>query len=115
MFGIHISRLVPSEDRGALKFNAVDEHVVSNSKRRARAERRFRMYGIFAIAIAIAALAILLTSITSRGFGAITQSKIQLEILFDEAVIDPKGDREWPLSRPIRFATREAPARCEIL
>ena len=63
-------------------------------KARYRAEKRFRAYGLFSIAIALFFLAVLLTSIVSRGYTAFTQSFIELPVTFDAETIDPDGTRE---------------------
>ena len=62
-------------------------------RRRNAAERRFRLYGVVAIAIGIFFLAALMWSVFSKGYTAFWQTAIQLEIEFDESVIDPKGVR----------------------
>ncbi|HEY5597909.1 MAG TPA: phosphate ABC transporter permease PstA [Kiloniellales bacterium] len=62
-------------------------------RRRHAAERRFRIYGITAIAVAVAILAALLASIATKGAPAFFQSEIALDIFFDPAVIDPDGAR----------------------
>ena len=56
------------------------------AKRRA-AERRFRAYGIVAIALAIAALAALFISIIGNGYTAFQQTFIELEVTYDPAVL----------------------------
>jgi phosphate transport system permease protein len=63
-------------------------------KARYRAERRFRAYGLVSIAIALLFLAVLLTSIVSRGWSAFTQTFIELPVTFDAETIDPDGTRE---------------------
>jgi phosphate transport system permease protein len=63
-------------------------------KARYRAEKRFRAYGLFSIGIALFFLAVLLTSIVSRGWSAFTMSYIQLPVTFDAETIDPDGTRE---------------------
>ena len=55
-------------------------------KRRA-AERRFRTYGIIAITLAVAALAILFTSIVGNGYTAFQQTFIELEVTYDPDVL----------------------------
>ena len=62
--------------------------------RRHRAERRLRLFGITAIVVALAFLALLLGTITVRGYSAFVQTHILLEIDFDPAVIDPDGARD---------------------
>ena len=67
--------------------------IASSLRRRHRAERRFRLYGIGALAVALAFLILLLGSIASEGTGAFRQTEIALDITFDPSVIDPAGDR----------------------
>ena len=63
-------------------------------KRRYAAERRFRMYGVAAILTALGFLVFLFASIVGNGWSAFLQTKIGLEVYFDPAVIDPKGERK---------------------
>lgn len=63
-------------------------------KKRYAAERRFKFYGLLAIALAIGALTWLVVSISSTGYSAFVQTKIELEIYFDPQVIDPSGTRD---------------------
>ena len=56
-------------------------------RRRYRAERRFRLYGFAALALATAALLWLLVSIVGRGYGAFTQTHLRLDVAFDPAVL----------------------------
>ncbi|WP_455475952.1 phosphate ABC transporter permease PstA [Bartonella sp. B17] len=63
-------------------------------KRRHRAERRFRAYGLIAIFIGFFFLFALLWSVISQGYTAFFQSKITLSVYLDEKVIDPNGQRE---------------------
>jgi len=62
-------------------------------KRRYRAERRFRLAGFLAMAVGLVFLALLLSSLLMRGSSAFWQSVISLDVLLDERVIDPKGER----------------------
>lgn len=62
-------------------------------KKRYSAERRFRLYGVLAIAIGLAFLAVMLTSIVSKGYTAFWQTTVTLAINFDEKVIDPSNKR----------------------
>ncbi len=64
------------------------------TRRRYAAERRFRLYGIGAIAIAIAALVLLLASVLERGLPAFTQTFVRAGIYLDPAVLDPSGNRD---------------------
>ncbi|BBD39887.1 MULTISPECIES: phosphate ABC transporter permease PstA [Aminobacter] len=62
-------------------------------KKRYAAERRFRLYGVLAIAIGLAFLAVMLTSIVSKGYTAFWQTTVTLPINFDEKIIDPSNKR----------------------
>ena len=64
------------------------------TRRRNAAERRFRAYGIAAIAAAILALLFLLVSILSQGSSAFRQTYVQMPITIDAKVVDPKGNRD---------------------
>ena len=57
------------------------------AKRRA-AERRFHMYGMIAVALALAALGALFASIVGNGYTAFQQTYIELEVTYDPLVLD---------------------------
>ncbi len=63
-------------------------------RRRYSAEKRFRIYGIAAIVLALAALLWLLVSIGATGYKAFVQTTIQVEVFFDPQMIDPEGTRK---------------------
>ena len=63
------------------------------AKRRA-AERRFRAYGIIAIALAIAALTALFVSIIGNGYTAFQQTFIELDVTYDPEVLGIGKDRD---------------------
>lgn len=63
------------------------EAAADRNRRRHAAERRFRLYGMVAVAIALGFLALLLGSILLRGAPAFVQTSIKLEVAFDPAVI----------------------------
>lgn len=65
--------------------------IVRNIKKRYAAERRFKIYGLVAIFLALLALCTLALSIGSKGYSAFYQTYVQLEVTFDPAVIDPDG------------------------
>ena len=54
-------------------------------KRRYRAERRFKMYGVAAIVLSLAFLALLFTTILGKGYSAFQQTEIKLDVYFDPA------------------------------
>jgi len=66
----------------------------ARTRRRNAAERRFRAYGLAAIAIGILALVFLMGSILSTGLSAFQQTYIKAEIFLDPKVVDPKGNRD---------------------
>lgn len=77
-------------------------------KKRYAAERRFRAYGLGAIMVAVAILVVLLGSIVSQGLPAFFQTYIQVDVYFDETVIDPAGTRD---DRTLRTANYQALAK----
>lgn len=66
----------------------------ARTKRRNAAERRFRVYGMVAIGIAVLALMFLLSSIVRNGAGAFTQTYITLEVELLEDKLDKNGNRD---------------------
>ena len=62
--------------------------ITASLHRRHAAEKRFRAYGVIAIAIALVFLVILLSSILAKGYGAFFQTQISLPIVFSQDVID---------------------------
>lgn len=62
--------------------------------RRHAKERRFKVYGMTAIAISLAFLVFMFSVIFYRGTGAFLQTKVKLDITFAEAYIDPTGTRD---------------------
>ncbi|MBN9232229.1 MULTISPECIES: phosphate ABC transporter permease PstA [Phyllobacteriaceae] len=62
-------------------------------KKRYAAERRFRLYGVLAILVGLAFLAVMLVSIVGKGYTSFWQTTITLPITFDEKVIDPDNKR----------------------
>ncbi|RIY00937.1 phosphate ABC transporter permease PstA [Aureimonas flava] len=60
-------------------------------KRRYASERRFKAYGIAAIAVGMIFLATLLWTVVSQGYTAFWQTQIRLPITFSQSVIDPKN------------------------
>ncbi|SOC44014.1 phosphate ABC transporter membrane protein 2 (PhoT family) [Rhizobium subbaraonis] len=63
-------------------------------RRRYAAERRFRFYGLAAIAFGLVFLFILLWTVVSKGYTAFLQTEITLPITFSEQLIDPGNKRE---------------------
>ena len=81
---------VPQESEARL-----DRIRAGLSRRHAR-EKRFRLYGVLAIAAALAFVAILFTMILSKGLPAFQQATLSLPVTFSEELIDvdPQPVRE---------------------
>ncbi len=77
------SSFIPSEQQRKL--------VAKSIRRRRRAETRFRIYGIVAIAFAVSMLGLLLISVVSEGWSAFFQTSITLEVALPKEDIDPDG------------------------
>ena len=67
-------------------------------KRRYRAERRFKIYGIVAITLSLAFLALLFITIMGNGYSAFQQTEIKLDIYFDPAEFEEElvADANFP-------------------
>ena len=70
---------------------AVSKTVADRLKRRHAAERRFRLYGIGAIAAAMATLLTLFVTVAGSAWTAFVQTHVELEVFFDPRKIDPEG------------------------
>lgn len=66
--------------------------VNASLARRQSREKRFRMYGQIAIAIALAFLVTLFVSIFSKGIPGFFQYYVTLDVVIDQERIDPSGD-----------------------
>ena len=66
--------------------------VIDGLKARQTNERNFKFFGIFAVALAIAFLAILLISICSKGLPGFFQYYATFEVELTRERIDPRGD-----------------------
>ena len=63
------------------------------TKRRNAAETRFKAYGLAAIIVSLATLAIMLYSIFSDGVSAFYQAKLSFPVTLSAEVLDPSGNR----------------------
>ncbi len=61
-------------------------------RRRYRAEMRFRVYGLMAVGFALFMLGFLALTVIAHGYTAFIQTRIELDVTFDRAALDPKGD-----------------------
>ena len=64
------------------------------SSKRTRKEKLFKICGLSAIIFALSMLIILFITIFSKGYSAFYQTRIKLDINFNEELIDPTGARE---------------------
>lgn len=62
-------------------------------KKRYAAERRFRAYGIAALAFGLIFLFVLLWSVVSKGYTAFQQTMITVPVEFSQQIIDPQNQR----------------------
>jgi phosphate transport system permease protein len=67
------------------------EAVARGLKARYRAELRFKLYGMVAVALGLLFLVVLFYSIVSKGWSSFRQAYVQLEITYDPALLDPDG------------------------
>jgi phosphate transport system permease protein len=61
-------------------------------KRRNASEKRFRLYGIAAIAVSMSVLAFMLWTIFSDGISSFFQAKLTFPVTLSSEVLDPKGN-----------------------
>ncbi|WP_370252613.1 phosphate ABC transporter permease PstA [Nioella sp.] len=66
----------------------------ARTKKRNRAEARFRAYGIAAIGVGVLALILLVTSILGNGMSAFRQTYITIPVELAEQRLDPAGNRD---------------------
>ncbi|XBQ16179.1 MAG: phosphate ABC transporter permease PstA [Oceanicaulis sp.] len=66
--------------------------VEARLAKRYRAEKRFQFYGLAAIFVAVAFLALLLGSIVLQSFGAFTAHRLTLPVTVERELADPRGD-----------------------
>lgn len=64
------------------------ELVQRSLKKRYRAEKRFRLYGVSSIVVGMLALVLLFTEIIGNGIGAFWQTYVQLEVEFNPDVLE---------------------------
>ena len=75
--------------------NIINNNILSPiSSKRTRKEKLFKICGLSAIIFTLSMLIILFTTIFSKGYSAFYQTRIKLDINFNEELIDPIGTRE---------------------
>jgi phosphate transport system permease protein len=68
--------------------------VEASLRSRYARERRFRLYGVASVAFGLVFLLFLLSTIVGNGWSAFRQAQLRLDVVFDEAVLDPDGSRD---------------------
>ena len=87
------------------------QKVAATLKRRYRAERRFRAYGLTAVLIGITFVVLLFTSIIGKGYTAFAQTFVQLDVAYSAEDLDPAGTR---LTADLQAANYQAPLRASL-
>lgn len=81
--------------------------------RRYKAEQRFRAYGLVAILFGLGCVAVLFADIIGKGYGAFRQTYIQLDVVYDNAVLgigdvaDPRQLEVADYSALVKAALRD--------
>ena len=70
------------------------DYVNASLKKRYLKEKRFKLIGLGAVLMGLFFVSLLFITILANGLPAFQQTYVQLEIDFDEAVIDPEGNRD---------------------
>src|SRR6185503_10893825 len=68
-----------------------DEAVRARLRSRRSRDRRFRLYCIGAIGVALACLVVLFVDIARKGWSGFTVTTVRVPVTFDPAVINPAG------------------------
>jgi phosphate transport system permease protein len=72
---------------------SVKESVARGIARRYRNERIFRALGLTALWVGLGFLAFFFYTLVGNGYTAVRQTRIELDVMLDPAVIDPEGTR----------------------
>jgi phosphate transport system permease protein len=75
------------------------DEAIARVRARYRAERRFRFYGMAAIAVTATFLVVVLTDILIGGLPAFMQHELTMQVKVDPAEIDPQGTRDLSVIR----------------
>ncbi|GAB3128520.1 phosphate ABC transporter permease PstA [Novispirillum itersonii subsp. nipponicum] len=77
-----------------IRKRKIADVVNAGLKRRYAAERRFRFYGVAAIAISMIMLVVLFTTILGNGLTAFVQTRVTMDVVASAERIDPQGTRK---------------------
>ncbi len=88
-----MSQATTTPSRTVLRTSVAPVRRDIGLRRRYAAERRFRLYGMAAIAFGLLFLFLLLFSVVSKGYTAFQQTMITIPVEFSEQVIDKNNER----------------------
>ena len=74
-------------NKSVIKTERTLDIVKRGLARRYRTEKRFRLYGLIAIAVSLIFLSLLFISIGAKGYSTLFQTFIKLDIFFDPAIL----------------------------
>jgi len=83
--------IAPQQPLAKFRLDTTSDAAKARVRARYRSESRFKAYGLFALALTTAFLALLLTDIVRRGIPAFFEHTAALDVAFDKGVIDPDG------------------------
>ncbi len=94
-------------ERGTLKRPDwfTPELEARRTRKRYRAERRFKLYGLVAIGIGLAFLALLFYKIGSTAYPAFTEIALEIEVSYDKDLVSPDGATDPDTLRNGDYAT----------
>ena len=98
--GYNAAQVLGAKEAGG--FLDFDLTETPELRRRRLREGRFKLYGIVAILISLSVLALLVASTFLRALPVLSETQIGLDITYDEALIDPLGERD---PDALRFAS----------
>jgi len=81
--------------------------IKAGMEKRKRSEKRFQLLGKASILLAIGFLAMLLISITSKGYGAFQQTYVKLDVHIDSSKIDSENIKKGNYSAVIKDSLRD--------
>ncbi|MCK6370466.1 MAG: DUF3333 domain-containing protein, partial [Gammaproteobacteria bacterium] len=83
---------LPADTRDPGAGSSSRARVQAGLARRYAREHRFRWYGMLSVVFGMSFLGFLLVTIVGNGYTAFRQTHVRLEVVFDEAVLDPSGE-----------------------
>ena len=80
------SNTTAPDNKQTITISTADKRAKALKKRHS-AERRFQWYGRISIAFGVACVVFLFTDIISKGYGAFTQTYVNVDVTFDEEAL----------------------------